>query len=376
MTSISPVSEGYPSDLRALTSLRAFLALGVVLFHYQLQWDPGLGYSPIIERSRLAVDAFFMLSGFILAHVYGPAFEEGSFSYRRFIVARLARLYPLHLAVLGGVVIMSLGATAFGVRYDQTTYTAEGFVKTLFLVQAWFPSETGFNWSGPSWSLSAEWFAYLIFPAYALLASRFRRQPWMLLLLGLATYVVIDAVYGAIFGKVLPRAEDDMGILRIAPAFLIGMALYGIGRGTTWRPVVAICACLVATSLLLVGMQLSLDDRLVVAFTAPVVFSWSMLAKSRVEGILAAPPLVFAGEVSFALYLAHMPILVAYKGVAAEMRGIESGFIMTPAELLGLFGVTILASVMLHLIVERPGRTAIREWFEGRDVKPEPPGAK
>ncbi len=80
-----------------------------VLFHYQPQWDPALGFSPIIERSRLAVDAFFMLSGFILAHVYGPSFADGTFRYRRFIVARLARLYPLHLAVLAGATIMVLG---------------------------------------------------------------------------------------------------------------------------------------------------------------------------------------------------------------------------------------------------------------------------
>ncbi|GAA0755859.1 hypothetical protein GCM10010203_18920 [Actinomadura yumaensis] len=94
MTSVPPTRDGYPADLRALTSLRAFLALGVVLFHYQLQWDPALGFSPIIERSRLAVDAFFMLSGFILAHVYGPAFASRGFSYRRFIVARSRGFIP------------------------------------------------------------------------------------------------------------------------------------------------------------------------------------------------------------------------------------------------------------------------------------------
>lgn len=370
MTSISPVSEGYPSDLRALTSLRAFLALGVVLFHYQLQWDPALGFSPIIERSRLAVDAFFFLSGFILAHVYGPSFATGTFSYRRFIVARLARLYPLHLAVLGLATVMVVGATAIGVRYDPSTYTLEGFFKTLFLVQAWFPSETGYNWSGPSWSLSAEWFAYLLFPAYALLAVRMRRRPWLLLGLGIVAYVVIDGAYGAIFGKVLPRAEDDMGILRIAPAFLIGMALYGLGRNTVWRPAVAITACLATTGLLLAGMQLSLDDRIIVALAAPVVFSWSMLAKTQSEGLLASPILVFAGEVSFALYLAHMPILVAYKGLAAEIRGIDSGFVMTPLELTGLFIVTAAASVALHLLVEKPGRSWIRLAFERRVTKP------
>ncbi len=369
MTSISPVSEGYPSDLRALTSLRAFLALGVVLFHYQLQWDPALGFSPIIERSRLAVDAFFFLSGFILAHVYGPSFAAGTFSYRRFIVARLARLYPLHLAVLGGATIMVLGAMVAGVRFDSATYTLEGFFKTLLLIQAWFPSETGYNWSGPSWSLSAEWFAYLLFPAYALLAVRMRRRPWLLLGLGIVAYVVIDGAYGAIFGKVLPRAEDDMGILRIAPAFLIGTALYGLGRGTLWRPGVAIAACVVSTGLLLAGMQLSLDDRIIVALAAPVVFSWSMLAKTQSEGLLASPPLVFAGEVSFALYLAHMPILVAYKGLAAEMRGIDSGFVMTPLELAGLFIVTAAASVALHLLVEKPGRSWIRLAFERRVTK-------
>ncbi|OYW39182.1 MAG: hypothetical protein B7Z42_06415 [Brevundimonas sp. 12-68-7] len=217
MTSISPVSEGYPADLRALTSLRAFLAIGVVLFHYQLQWDPAFGVSPIIERSRLAVDAFFLLSGFILAHVYGPSFAAGTFSYRRFIVARLARLYPLHLSVLAGVTLMVLGAAAAGVRYDPSTYTVEGFFKTLFLVQAWFPTDVDYNWSGPSWSLSAEWFAYLLFPAYALLAVKMRTRPRLLIALGTIGYVAIDAAYGVMASQVLPRAEDNLGILRIAP---------------------------------------------------------------------------------------------------------------------------------------------------------------
>ncbi|CAN5385699.1 acyltransferase [soil metagenome] len=361
MTSISPTCEGYPADLRALTSLRAFLSLGVVLFHYQLQWDPALGFSPIIERSRLAVDAFFMLSGFILAHVYGPSFAAGTFSYRRFIVARLARLYPLHLAVLVGVLVMVVGALAFGVRFDPSTFTARGFFETLLLVQAWFPSPVGHNWSGPAWSLSAEWFAYLLFPAYAFVALKFGRRPWALLLLGLIAYGLIDAGYQALFGKVLPRAEDDMGILRIAPAFLIGMALYGLGRDLSWTRTRTLGAALGTTLLLLTAMQMSLDDRIIVALTAPVVFSWSMLGKSQCEGILASPPLVFAGEVSFALYLVHMPVIVAWKGVIAEMRGIESAFRITPVELIGLFLATSALAVALHLLVEKPGRLWIRD---------------
>jgi len=370
MTSVPPTRDGYPADLRALTSLRAFLAVGVVLFHYQLQWDPALGFSPIIERSRLAVDAFFMLSGFILAHVYGPTFAAGKFSYKRFLVARLARLYPLHLAIVASVLIMVLGASVFGVSFDPSTYTTEGFFKTLFLVQAWFPSEVGFNWSGPSWSLSAEWFAYLLFPIYAALAVRMQMRPWLLLALGVVSYVVIDAAYISIFGKVLPRAEDDMGILRIAPAFLIGMALYALGKRWRWSRPVAAAAALFTTVLLLGAMQLSLDDRIIVALSAPVVLTWSLLARADCEGPLAAPALVFAGEASFALYLVHMPVIVAFKGVVAELRGIDSAFRMTPVELTGVFVATALIAAALHLLVEKPGRVWVRRRFERAKTEP------
>lgn len=364
MTSVPPTRDGYPAELRALTSLRAFLALGVVLFHYQLQWDPALGFSPIIERSRLAVDAFFMLSGFILAHVYGPAFAAGTFRYRRFLVARLARLYPLHLTVLTGVLVMVVGATAAGVRFDADSYPPLAFVQTLFLVQAWLPTNEVIHWSGPSWSLSAEWFAYLLFPAYAWLALRLRARPWALLGMGAVAFVVIDALYIQAFGKVLPRAEDSLGILRIAPEFLIGMALHALGHRWRWSRPVAAAAALFTTLLLLGAMQLALDDRAIVALAAPVILTWSLLARADCEGPLAAPALVFAGEASFALYLVHMPVIIAFKGVVAELRGVDSAFRITPVELTGLFIVTALIAVALHLLVEKPGRAWIRRRFE------------
>ena len=373
MTSVPPTRDGYPAELRALTSLRAFLAVGVVLFHYQLQWDPALGFSPIIERSRLAVDAFFMLSGFVLAHVYGPAFAAGTFSYRRFIVARLARLYPLHLAVLTSVLIMVVGATAAGVRFDAASYPPLAFFQTLFLVQAWFPTNADLNWSGPSWSLSAEWFAYLLFPAYAALALRMQRRPWLLLALGVFSYVVIDAAYSSIFGKVLPRAEDDMGVLRIAPAFLIGMALYALGHRCRWNRPMAVASALFTTLILLGAMQLTLDDRIIVALSAPVILTWSLLARADCEGPLAAPALVFAGEASFALYLVHMPVIVAWKGVVAELRGVDSAFRITPVELTGLFLATMVIAAALHLFVEKPGRTWIRRRFESGQAEPAVP---
>jgi peptidoglycan/LPS O-acetylase OafA/YrhL len=226
------------------------------------------------------------------------------------------------------------------------------------------------QWSGPSWSLSAEWFAYLLFPAYAWVALRLRRRPWVLLAVGALGFLAIDAFYIQAFGKVLPRAEDSLGILRIAPEFLIGMALYALGHRWRWSRPVAAAAALFTTLVLLGAMQLSLDDRIIVALAAPVILTWSLLARADCEGPLAAPALVFAGEASFALYLVHMPVIIAFKGVVAELRGVDSAFRITPVELTGLFVATALIAAALHLFVEKPGRTWIRHRFERRRAEP------
>lgn len=75
-----------------------------------------------------------MLSGFILAHVYGPAFAAGTFSYRRFLIARLARLYPLHLAVLASVLVMVPGRHRW--CWSRLLAAAAALITTLLLIGA------------------------------------------------------------------------------------------------------------------------------------------------------------------------------------------------------------------------------------------------
>ena len=91
-----------PPDLRALTTLRFFAALWVVLY---TAWEHlNVGFEPtLVSKGYLGVEVFFVLSGFILSHVYLEAAGEKRFSYRGFLWARIARVYPLHLATLIGV---------------------------------------------------------------------------------------------------------------------------------------------------------------------------------------------------------------------------------------------------------------------------------
>jgi len=354
--------------LDPLTGVRFFLALGVVLFHYQLQWtlpDEAVG---LLDRARLGVDVFFILSGFILTHVYLQG--DGVPDYRRFLAARFARIYPAHLFILLGMLGLVLLAPLFGVGLEPGRFNPADFAGTLLLVQAWFPRETMVLWNGPAWSLSAEWFAYLAFPAYAALALRLRARPWVIIALAAILFVALDAFYRAQFGRVLPRAEDSMGILRIVPEFLYGIGLYYLGQRWTPSPRVSVMGALATTAALLTLMQLGADDRIIVAAAGPFVLSLALLAKARVRTCLSHPVALFAGEASFALYLVHIPILMVWRNAAQAFFGWPGDYRMGMSELAAMLVLTLAAAAAIHVFVERPGRRLLRAWMAPQRADP------
>jgi peptidoglycan/LPS O-acetylase OafA/YrhL len=142
--------------LHALTSLRFFAAAMIVLFHSQGYF----GAIAPLQRFTLTqgVCFFFVLSGFILTYAYPSLDGRG---VQRFLVSRLARIVPLHLAALLLYVLL----LPAWYRDSVSSATHGAGLLTAFLMQAWVPLyrvQTAFN--GVSWSLSAECFFYLCFP--------------------------------------------------------------------------------------------------------------------------------------------------------------------------------------------------------------------
>ena len=353
-----PIRVPFPDVLDPLTGVRFFLALGVVLFHYQLQWTLPEEAAGLLNRARLGVDVFFILSGFILTHVYLQG--DGALDYRRFLAARFARIYPAHLFILLAMLGLVLAAPVFGVGLEQGRFNLADFASTLLLVQAWFPRETLALWNGPAWSLSAEWFAYLAFPAYAALALRLRARPWIIIGLAVIVFVALDAFYRAQFGRVLPRAEDSLGILRIIPEFLYGIGLYYLGQRWTPSPREAAMGALGATAALLALMQIGADDRIIVAAAGPFILSLALLAKADVRTFLSHPAALFAGEASFALYLVHIPVLMVWRNAAQALAGWPGDYRMGVGELAAMLVLTLAASAAIHVFVEQPGRRWLR----------------
>lgn len=287
----------FPTYLPVLTSVRFLLALGVVFFHYQLQWKwDTMADTGLFDRARLGVDVFFILSGFVLTHAYRDALATGTLDYRRFIVARFARIYPAHVAVLALILVMVVVARLIGAEFDEELYNPFGLLATLLLIHAWFPNTFVAEWNGPSWSLSAEWFAYLLFPVFAWIGLRLGSRPSVLLVMAGLLFVALDLFYQAVFGDVVVHAENNMGILRIIPAFLYGVALYRLGEHMNLSRGAAIVAAMLSTGTMLLLMHFHADDRLIVLVAGPLVLSLALLSKASADQYVARRWMVVAGK--------------------------------------------------------------------------------
>ena len=172
-----------PPQLAALTSLRFFAALHIVLFHIWIFELPGFSSAPAwieraLEAGPTSVSLFYVLSGFILTYNYVLARGGTTVRARDFWVARIARLYPVYLLafILYTPLIVLDTETSAGLR-------ALAGVMALFALQSW-GGPTAFVWNPPGWSLSVEAFFYLLFPFLA--SSRLTRVSSRTLLAGAA----------------------------------------------------------------------------------------------------------------------------------------------------------------------------------------------
>lgn len=157
---------------RGLDGYRFIAASLIVLFHFNSDFELGLERStPIVNSLSVMVDFFFVLSGFVIAASYGGAMKSLA-DYTLFLRRRLARIGPLHLAVLALFVLPAV-ALAFGLVRAQhpDAFSLGALPAHVLLLQAWGAvNHEAFN--GPSWSISAEWLAYLLFPALLMLSRR------------------------------------------------------------------------------------------------------------------------------------------------------------------------------------------------------------
>ncbi len=353
-----------PKDLlKPLTSLRFFAALWVVLYTYIKELYPPVHFG-LIDKGYLGVDLFFILSGFILSYVYLEAFGERRFDYREFVVNRLARVYPLHLATLLFTLLLIAGAALKGVQLDPNAANWQALPAHLLLMQSWgLAPSAAFN--HPSWSISAEWFAYLTFPATAAVAWRLRERPILAVGLAAGFLIGLNLVFSAVAGFNLTHATFQWGALRIVPSFLFGAALYLAWRGgAVASPWLARFGTASASLIVIAAASFGADrphiDILIVLALGLMILSVAGMDRDG-PGVLSSKIFVYLGEISFATYMIYVPWKwVFLKAVHAVLNLGDEGLPFTwwLAGLLALVPLSMLA----HHLIELPFRRIVRLW--------------
>ncbi|QTC88027.1 acyltransferase family protein [Brevundimonas pondensis] len=349
-----------PVDLRPLTALRFMAALWVVFYTF---WpNLNVGFLPnLAAKGYLGVELFFVLSGFILSHVYLHAFAEKRFSYRGFLWARIARVYPLHVFTLLGVMALGLAAVAVGMSIDDSVLSWKTLPAHLLMVHAWgFAGEAG--WNHPSWSISAEWFAYLAFPLFALAAWPLRRRPWVAAA-GAAVFLMgLYAAFERFAGFPLTEATFRWGALRIVPCFAYGCALYLVYRRAP-LPRAGLLA-LLAALVMVASASVMAWDAITVLAAGLLILALASIPAGK-AGWLGSKPAVYLGEISYSVYMVCAPWQILAVNLAARATGAEDKRLHVLVWMGIILGLIAAAAATYHL-VERPARKALRGMAERR----------
>lgn len=368
------------NQIGALTSLRGIAATVVVILHFAYSTLPAAGmilsrHTRFFRDGYLFVDLFFILSGFIMTHVYLESFLMGvnKQNYWTFLRARFARIYPLHLFTLGilvGLELLKLGLPNFQAFTGNFNLTA--LIANVFMLQAfdfnclpllWCKS----SWNEPAWSISVEFLIYCIFPfiLFALLKSK-PKTDWIIYISTLiALLLLIRFTRGTL--------ESIIGIPSIARCGLecvIGILTYKAYQWGKYQSNLNFKLLELGSTLLVIGlMHKWIRSRVIFDWVTLPAFSLLILSLASttngfISNILNSRPLLYLGTISYSIYMVHWCLIQFLETFWLYQFQVPfgSGFDQSSCLLaLGLFTpISLVAAACTYHFVEVPMRNILK----------------
>jgi peptidoglycan/LPS O-acetylase OafA/YrhL len=355
------------SEIRAFTGVRGIAALYVVIYHFGLYYEFSGPVRTLLRHGYIAVDLFFILSGFVMALSYRELFAGGRHGRNMmvFLGKRVARIYPLYLvasAVAAGVVIWR------GWETSSSEVRPAKLASNLFLVQSWGISG---SYIGPAWSISAEWAAYLLFP---LLCSvqlfRGRQATVVSVFLAFACLVLLAELPSDITHVVRAQGPLDLydgtnysAVLRCIPEFVLGIACFraaqdpGVARYVA-QPWIGSVLIVLIFALLAVGNSDIFLVPLLALLLLSVASGTNWLAR-----LLGSPVFNWLGTISYSVYLFHTIVqAVATPPLTrtVEASGVPDGQAIVD---LALLMIVLVTASLTYQLIEKPGRRSLQRLF-------------
>lgn len=359
------------NKIDALTSLRFFAAAMIVVHHTRdVIWlkKDFLGNLPLDQ----GVSFFFVLSGFILTVVY-PSFSKKG-SIKRFYIARIARIWPAHFLAF-------LTLFAIFLPYSWNNIKPMITITNILMIHSWVPiQDFYFSYNAVSWSISVEFFFYLIFP---LLLYNFANN-WRIKFISIISIIVLQIFICNYLN--LPHAYNTepsnvsrTGLIYVSP--LVRMLEFFLGMFTAYfwmimktrktsrlySTILEVLSFFLILIILgstfkfisVIGNHIGLagSEYLVHMLCAPAfaLFIYSLANENGyIAGLLSNKILVILGEISYSLYLFHQLVLRFY-----TVKKDTFNFISEPLLYLCFWILILIISYLIWRFIEKPTRKLI-----------------
>lgn len=348
-----------PARAYALDALRGIAALVVVVWHWQHFFFDGASpeallreaqpfYRPLAwlyHHGNLAVELFFVLSGFIFFWLFARGIHRHHLSGPRYLIDRLSRLYPLHLATFAAVaalqgLYLQSHAEPF-VYLHQDLYHA---ALNLALLPAW-GFEEGWSYNAPVWSVSIELLMYLIF--YGVCRFAYPARTLLCLAMIAVGLQLLDMHYKVASGLM---------------AFFSGGLTYQLWQRCMTAPSIQ-RGCLVALACItLAGWSYWLWSpalhygALITLGYGSLIF-WAAVAQHYRPRLGVG--LAWLGDISFSIYLWHFPLQLAAV-LITDAVGLSRAHYYSPMAMVLFLAVLILLSQASYRYLELPGKRGLR----------------
>lgn len=338
--------------LNNLTGLRFYAAMWVFLYHF----FPVYTTAPKIdffEIGFLGVDVFFVLSGFILTYVYYQKFFINTVSgsdFRTFVVKRFAKIYPLHF-LLTIVFIPLLYCGKYIFKQDSINIYLDTLLQNFLLIHAWATTDH-YSWNSLSWSISAEWFAYLFL--FAPLAVVYKKSKLFFIVLSLLIIFGFIFYWGSLRDFTLHRYTMN-GLPRIIPEFILGVlaGLIKIKFDLNKRQ---------ASMVLLIGLLFLVSayyfgfyfHQLCILGFAGIILSLSY--PTYVDSMFGSKILIYLGNISYAFYLTQFLSLIIYEQIFRIIFGGAQSDYLIVIQFLMAFFINFAFAAIAYKYFEEPIR--------------------
>lgn len=355
-----------------LDGLRGVAAVMVVCFHILEIFSGGDHTKQFINHGYLAVDFFFLLSGFVIGHAYNDRWDR--MSLKQFFKRRLIRLHPM---IIMGMTIGAIGfyfsaSSALFPLVSNTSALQLIFIMLLgyLLIPVSIPMDIR-GWqemyplNGPAWSLFFEYIANIIY-ALTLRKASTKIIAILTLIAGIwLAYFTISNPQGDIIGGWSISIEQlTIGFTRLAYPFLAGLLLYKIFKPAHIANAFFWCSLLIIIVLAIPRIgghehpwQNGIYDSVAILFAFPFIIFLG--ASGSIKNKTATKLCNFLGEISYPIYLVHFPIAYIFYAWVVNHK-----IDITQAWPIGV--LVFMASIALAYLVLKCYDLPLRKWLSKR----------